>query len=68
LKEYRVVYYNAETYKVDATIVPEFQNIINRLATEGWLVKFSNITSIPEGEVQSAPTISAYALLERDVK
>lgn len=65
--EYKVVYWeddSGETF--GTTIKSKFQNEINQLAQEGWVVKFSNLVVLPQTNAERRG-ISAYALLEREI-
>jgi hypothetical protein len=44
----------------------KFEKEINQLSLDGWIVKFSNITTLPPTNNERRG-ISAYALLEREI-
>jgi hypothetical protein len=66
--EYRVVYWedNSGEFAFGTTAKTKFQQEINELAQEGWVVKLSNITALPQTNAERR-SVSAYALLEREV-
>jgi hypothetical protein len=68
MNEYKVVYWedNAGESAFGTSVKTMFQQEINELAHEGWSVKFSNITSLPQTN-SGRRGISAYALLEREI-
>lgn len=63
MNEYKVVYWEdtAGEFTFGTSVKSKFQQEINQLAQEGWIVKFSNITT------NERRGISAYALLEREI-
>jgi len=65
MNEYRVVYWEdaAGEFSFAITVKSRFEKEINELAQEGWVVKVSNIATLPNGNERR---ISAYALLERE--
>jgi hypothetical protein len=66
--EYRVVYWEDTSgeFAFGTTVTTKFQQEINELAQEGWVVKLSNITGLPQTNAERR-SVSAYALLEREV-
>jgi hypothetical protein len=68
MNEYKVVYWEdiqgESTF--GATVKSKFLREINELAQEGWVVKFSNIAALPQGNAEKTG-LSAYALLEREM-
>jgi hypothetical protein len=66
--EYRVVYWEDTSgeFAFGTTSKTKFQQEINELAQEGWVVKVSNITALPQTNAERR-SVSAYALLEREV-
>jgi hypothetical protein len=66
MNEYKVVYWEDDSGEtVGTTMKSKFQNEINKLAQEGWVVRCSNTTTIPQTNTEKI-RISAYALLERE--
>jgi hypothetical protein len=67
MNEYKVIYWEDDTGDLSfgTSVKSNFQNEINELAQEGWVVKFSNTTTIPQTNTGKT-RISAYALLERE--
>jgi hypothetical protein len=65
MNEYKVVYWEDDSVSFAASVKSKFQNEINELAQEGWAVKCSNTTTIPQENTEKN-RISAYALLERE--
>jgi|GEM_PF-4815182 hypothetical protein len=66
MNEYKVVYWEdgaGDSFGV--SVKSKFQNEINELAQEGWVVKCSNTTTIPQTNAEEI-RISAYALLQRE--
>jgi hypothetical protein len=65
--EYKVVFFEDDSGELSfgASVKSKFQNEINELAQEGWVVKYSNTTTIPQTNPEKT-RISAYALLERE--
>ena len=68
MNEYKVVYWedNSGEFAFGTSVKSKFQQEINELAQEGWVVKFSNIATLPQTNSERRG-ISAYALLEREV-
>ena len=68
MNEYKVVYLEDTSGEssVGTSMKTRFETEINRLAQEGWTVKFSNIVALPQTSAEKRG-ISAYALLEREV-
>lgn len=68
MNEYRVVYWEDTSgeFAFGTTVKSKFQQELNQLAQEGWTVKFSNIATLPQSNVERR-CISAYALLEREI-
>jgi hypothetical protein len=66
--EYRVVYWEDTSgeFAIGTTVKTKFLQEINDLAQEGWVVKLSNITGLPQTNAERR-SVSAYALLEREV-
>lgn len=67
MNEYKVVYWEDDSGELSfgASVKSKFQNEINELAQEGWAVKSSNTTIIPQTSTEKS-RIGAYALLERE--
>jgi hypothetical protein len=67
MNEYKVVYWEDDfgESSFGASVKSKFQNELNELAQEGWVVKSSNTTTIPQANTGKS-RISAYALLERE--
>jgi hypothetical protein len=66
MNEYKVVYWEDDSGdSFGASVKSKFQNEINELAQEGWVVKCSNTTTISQMKTEKI-RISAYALLERE--
>jgi hypothetical protein len=67
MNEYKVVYWEDDSGDsfFGTSVKSKFQNEINELAQEGWVVKCSNTTTIPQLNTEKM-RISAYALLERE--
>jgi len=67
MNEYKVVYWEDYSGELSfgTSVKLKFQNEINELAQEGWIVKCSNTTTIPQTNTEKR-RISAYALLERE--
>jgi hypothetical protein len=65
--EYRVVYWEDTSgeFSFGTTVTTKFQQEINELAQEGWVVKLSNIAGLPQTNAERR-SVSAYALLERE--
>ncbi len=65
--EYKVVYWEDDSGDLSfgTSVKSKFQNEINELAQEGWIVKCSNTTTMPQTNPEKT-RISAYALLERE--
>ncbi len=61
MNEYKVVYWEDTSGDFGRLIKTKFEDKVNELAQEGWIVKFSNITSMP-----TEKRLSIYALLERE--
>ncbi len=68
MNEYKVVYWedNSGEFCFGSSVKSKFQQEINELAHEGWIVKFSNIAALPPTNSERR-AVSAYALLEREV-
>jgi hypothetical protein len=68
MNEYRVIYWEdvSGEFSFGTSIKSRFEDQINKLAQEGWAVKFSNITTLPQTNNERRG-ISVYALLEREV-
>ncbi|MGD6851913.1 MAG: DUF4177 domain-containing protein [Candidatus Bathyarchaeia archaeon] len=67
MNEYKVVYWEDDSgeYSFGTTIKSRFEREINELAQEGWVVKQSNTSTLPQSNTERR-RISAYALLERE--
>ncbi|MCW3999301.1 MAG: hypothetical protein NWE93_03585 [Candidatus Bathyarchaeota archaeon] len=67
MNEYKVVYWEDDTgeFCFGASVKSRFQQEINDLSQEGWVVKSSNIASLPPTNTEIR-RISVYALLERE--
>ncbi len=65
--EYRVVYWEDTSgeFTFGTSVKSRFQQEINQLSQEGWVVKFSNIATLPQTN-NDRRGVSAYALLERE--
>jgi len=68
MNEYKVVYWedNSGEFAFGTSVKSKFQKEINELALEGWVIKFSNIATLPQTNNERRG-ISAYALLEREI-
>jgi hypothetical protein len=68
MNEYKVVYWEDSSgeFAFGTSVKSKFQQEINQLAQEGWIVKYSNIAALPQSNVERR-CISAYALLEREI-
>jgi hypothetical protein len=68
MNEYKVVYWedNSGEFAFGTSVKSKFQQEINELAQEGWVVKFSNIAALPQTNAERR-SVSAYALLEREI-
>lgn len=68
MNEYRVVYWEDSSgeFAFGTSVKSKFQQEINQLAQEGWIVKFSNIATLPQTNAERR-CVSAYALLERKI-
>jgi hypothetical protein len=68
MNEYKLVYWedNSGEFSFGTSINLRFENEINKLAQEGWTVKFSNIAALPQTNSERR-AVSVYALLEREV-
>lgn len=68
MNEYKIVYWedNVGESAFAATVKSKFQQEINQLAQDGWTVKFSNITALPQSSSEKSK-LGAYALLEREI-
>jgi hypothetical protein len=64
--EYKVVYWEdvSGDFSFGTSVKSRFQNEINELAQDGWVVKFSNTLMLSQTNTERR--ISAYALLERE--
>jgi hypothetical protein len=67
MNEYRVVYWEDTSgeFTFGTSVKSRFQQEINQLSKEGWVVKFSNIAALPQTN-NDRRALSAYALLERE--
>jgi hypothetical protein len=67
MNEYKVVYWEDDAGETSfgTSVKSRFQNEINELAQDGWVVKCSNTTAMPQTSTEKT-RISAYALLERE--
>jgi hypothetical protein len=67
MNEYKVVYWEDDPgdSSFGTSVRSKFQNELNELAQEGWVVKCSNTTTIPQTNTGKS-RIGAYALLERE--
>ena len=65
--EYNVVYWEDEAgeFCFGTSVKSKFQQEINELSQEGWVVKFSNLVALPPTNTERRK-VSAYALLERE--
>lgn len=68
MNEYKVVYWEDTSgeFSFGTSVKSKFQQEINDLAREGWIVKFSNIAALPQTNNERR-SIGAYALLEREI-
>ena len=68
MNEYRVVYWEDTSgeFAFGTSVKSKFQQEINQLAQDGWIVKFSNIATLPQSNAERR-CISVYALLEREI-
>ena len=68
MNEYRVVYWEDTSgeFSFGTSVKSRFQQEINDLAHDGWIVKFSNIAALPQTNNERR-SIAAYALLEREI-
>ncbi len=68
MNEYKVVYWedNAGEFSFGISVASKFERELNQLAQDGWVVKFSNIATLPQTNSERRG-ISAYALLEREI-
>lgn len=68
MNEYKVVYWEDTSgeFAFGTSVKTRFQQEVNELAQEGWVVKFSNITSLPQTNAERR-SVSVYALLEREI-
>ncbi len=68
MNEYKVVYWEDTSgeFCFGSSVKSRFQQEINELANEGWIVKFSNIATLPQTNTERR-SVSAYALLEREI-
>jgi hypothetical protein len=68
LNEYKVVYWEdaSDESAFRVTVRSKFQQEINELAQDGWVVKFSNIATFLRSSAEKS-CIGAYALLEREI-
>ena len=66
MNEYTVVYWEdiPGEFTFGTSIKTRFEEKVNELAQEGWIVKFSNITTVPTANTEGR--VSVYALLERE--
>jgi len=67
MNEYKVVYWEDDSgeFAFGTSVKSRFQNEINELAQEGWVVKSSNTATLPQTNTERRRN-SAYALLERE--
>ena len=56
---------NRANYLLEEQLNQVLKRNLNELAQEGWAVKSSNITALPQANAEKTK-ISAYALLERE--
>lgn len=68
MNEYKVVYWEdvAGEFTFGISVNSKFEKEINQLSQEGWVVKFSNIATLPPTNNERR-SISAYALMEREI-
>ena len=68
MNEYKVVYWEdtSEESAFETSVKSKFEQEINELAQDGWVVKFSNIATSLQGNTEKR-YVSAYALLEREI-
>lgn len=68
MNEYKVVYWEDTSgeFAFGISVKSKFQQEINQLAQEGWIVKSSNIATLPQSNAERR-CIGAYALLEREI-
>jgi hypothetical protein len=68
MNEYKVVYWEDTSgeFSFGTSVKSKFQQEVNELAHEGWIVKFSNMATLPHTNSERRG-ISAYALLEREI-
>ncbi len=68
MNEYKVVYWEDTSgeFAFGTSVKTRFQQELNELAQEGWVVKFSNITTLPQTNADRR-SVSVYALLEREI-
>lgn len=67
MNEYKVIYWEDDSGALSfgTSVQSKFQNEINELAQDGWVVKCSNTTTIAQTNTDKS-RISVYALLERE--
>ena len=67
MNEYKVIYWedDAGEFSFGTSVKSRFEKEINELAQEGWIVKVSNIATLPQTNNERR-RVSAYALLERE--
>jgi len=61
-KKYKIVYVESEMGEFEKTL-EKFEASLNALSEDGWIVKSSNITTLPK----NPPAMAAYAILEHGV-
>jgi hypothetical protein len=61
LKEYKHIFSRSTIGQFEDRLL-DFENMVNKLAKDGWVVKFSNTTALPSELVE----MTVYALLERE--
>ena len=66
--EYKVVYWEdvAGEFTFGISVKSKFEQEINQLALDGWVVKFSNIATLSQTNSERR-SVGAYALLEREI-
>jgi hypothetical protein len=61
VKEYKHVFSRGTISQFEDRLF-DFENMVNKLAKDGWVVKFSNTAALPAVMVE----MTVYALLERE--
>ena len=61
MKEYKHVFSRSNIGQFEDRLL-EFENVVNKLAKDGWVAKFSNTAALPSVMVE----MTVYALLERE--